>query len=111
MKPAPAKQCGRAVRYPRAVPSHAIELAAVYLDQHVAAVLARAPDAAASPQQKQDLAAFIHLCGAGPASAFVHRGFQMMAGERCGDHLVAAYLAKVNAMKRQFLRLAANGRN
>jgi hypothetical protein len=62
-------------------------------------------------QQKQDLAAFIHLCGAGPASAFVHRGFQMMAGERCGDHLVAAYLAKVNAMKRQFLRLAANGRN
>jgi hypothetical protein len=56
------------------------------------------------------LAAFI-LCGAGPASAFVHRGFQMMAGERCGEHLVAAYLAKVNAMKRQLLRLAANGRN
>jgi hypothetical protein len=35
----------------------------------------------------------------------------MMPGERCGDHLVAAYLAKVNAIKRQFLRLAANGRN
>jgi hypothetical protein len=31
----------------------------------------------------------------------------MMAGEHCGDHLVAAYLAKVNTMKRQFLRLAA----
>src|SRR5580700_10383619 len=74
--------CGFTGLYTRAVPSHAI-----------------------------DLAAFIHLCGAGPASAFVHRGFQMMAGERCGDHLVAAYLAKVNAMKRQFLRLAANGRN
>jgi hypothetical protein len=103
--------CGLTGLYTRAVPSHAIELAAVYLDHHVAAVLARAPDAAASPQQKQDLAAFIHLCGAGPASAFVHRGFQMMAGERCGDHLVAAYLAKVNAMKRQFLRLAAQGRN
>jgi hypothetical protein len=72
----------------------------VYLDHNVAAVLARAPDAA-----------FIHLCGSGPASAFVHRGFQMMAGERCGDHLVAAYLAKVNGMKRQFLRLAGNGRN
>jgi hypothetical protein len=82
--------------YPRAVPSHAIELAAVYLDHNVAAVLARAPDAAANPQQKQNLAAFIHLCGAGPASAFAHRGFQMMAGERCGDHLVAAYLAKVS---------------
>ena len=29
--------------YIRRVPSHAIELAAVYLDHHVAAVLARAP--------------------------------------------------------------------
>jgi len=103
--------CGFTGLYMRAVPSHAIELAAVYLDRNVAAVLARAPDAAPSPQQKQDLAAFIHLCGAGPASAFAHRNFQMMAGERCGDHLVAAYLAKVNAMKRQFLSLAANSRN
>jgi Transglycosylase SLT domain len=57
--------CGFTGLYTRAVPSHAIELAAVYLDHDVAAVLARAPDAAASPQQKQDLAAFIHLCGAG----------------------------------------------
>jgi len=31
-----------------------------------------------------------------------------MAGERCGDHLVAAYLSRVNAMKRQFLRLATD---
>jgi Transglycosylase SLT domain len=103
--------CGFSGLYTRVVPSHAIELAAVYLDHNAAAVLARAPDAAASPQQKQDLAAFIHLCGAGPALTFVHRGFQMMAGERCGDHLVAAYIAKVNVMKRQFLRLAANRRN
>jgi hypothetical protein len=35
----------------------------------------------------------------------------MMAGERCGVHLVSAYIARVNAMKRQFLRLAADGRN
>jgi len=79
--------------------------------RNVAAVLARAPDASPNPQQKQDLAAFIHLCGAGPASAYARRGFQVTAGERCGDHLVAAYLAKVNAMKRQFLSLAADGRN
>ncbi|WP_371926799.1 lytic transglycosylase domain-containing protein [Bradyrhizobium sp. WD16] len=94
--------------YIRALPSHAVELAAVYLDRGVAAVLARAPapDTTASPQQKQDLAALIHLCGAGPARAFVRRRFQVMAGERCGDHLVTAYLAKVNAMKRQFSRIA-----
>jgi hypothetical protein len=103
--------CGFTSLYLRTLPSHAIELAAVYLDRNVAAVLARAPDATATPQQKQDLAAFIHLCGAGPAGAFVRRGFQTMAGERCGDHLVTAYLARVNAMKRQFLRFSADGRN
>ena len=103
--------CGFTSLYIRAIPSHAIELASVYLDRNVAAVLARAPDVTASPQQKQDLAAFIHLCGAGPATAFARRDFQMMAGERCGDHLVAAYLSRVNAMKREFLRLAADGRD
>jgi hypothetical protein len=97
--------------YIRALPSHAAELASVYLDRNVAAVLARAGDVAANPQQKQDLAAFIHLCGAGPATAYARRHFQMMAGERCGDHLVAAYVSRVNAMKRQFLRLAADGGN
>lgn len=65
----------------------------------------------ATASQKQDLAAFIHLCGAGPATAFARRHFQMVADERCGDHLVAAYVARVNAMKRQFLRLAADGTN
>ena len=89
----------------RAIPSHAIELASVYLDRNVATVLARA-DVAASPQQKQDLAAFIHLCGAGPATAFARRKFRMIADERCGDHSVAAYVARVDALKRQFQRLA-----
>lgn len=94
--------------YVRPLPSHATELTAVYLDRKVAGVLATTAGTTASPQQKQDLAAFIHLCGSRPARAFMRRGFHLMAGERCGDHLVATYLAKVNAMKRQFLRLAAN---
>jgi hypothetical protein len=34
----------------------------------------------------------------------------MIAGERRGDHLVAAHISKVNAMKRQFLQLAADSR-
>ena len=103
--------CGFASLYIRTIPSHAVELASVYLDRHVADVLARAGDVKPSPSEKQDLAAFIHLCGAGPAAAFARRHFQMMAGERCGDHLVAAYVAHVNAMKRQFLQLAADGAN
>jgi hypothetical protein len=64
-----------------------------------------------SPGERQDLAAVLHLCGAGPATAFARRHFQMLPGERCGDQLVAAYVARVNAMKRQFLRLAADGGN
>lgn len=99
--------CESTFLHSRAIPSHAIELASAYLDRNVADVLARAGDAKASPQQKQDLAAFIHLCGAGPATAYARRKFQMVADERCGDHLVASYVAKVNAMKRQFLRLGA----
>ncbi|WP_027526804.1 transglycosylase SLT domain-containing protein [Bradyrhizobium sp. Ec3.3] len=103
--------CGSTGFYIRAIPSHAIELASVYLDRNVAAVLALAGDVKASAQQKQDLAALIHLCGAGPALAYARRHFQMMAGERCGDHLVAGYVSRVNAMKRQFLRLAADDGN
>ena len=103
--------CGPTSLYIRVIPSHAIELTSVYLDRNVAAVLARVGDVTATVQQKQDLAAFIHLCGAGPATAFARRNFQMIASERCGDHLVAAYVAKVNAMKRQFQRLAADDGN
>jgi hypothetical protein len=95
--------------YIRAIPSHAVELASVYLDRNVAAVLFRAGDVTANSQQKQDLAAFIHLCGGGPATAYARRHFQMTAGERCGDHVVAAYISKVNTMKRLFLQLAAGG--
>jgi hypothetical protein len=101
--------CGSTFLYTRAIPSHAIELASVYLDRNVAEILARAGDVKATAQQKQDLAAFIHLCGGGPATAYARRHFQMIATERCGDHLVASYVSRVNAMKRQFQRLADDG--
>jgi hypothetical protein len=58
-------------------------------------------------QQTQDLAAIVHLCGAGPAAVFARSGFQLIPDARCGDHDVAIYLARVTAMKRQFRRLAA----
>jgi hypothetical protein len=106
-----ATGCGSTFLYTRAIPSHAIELASVYLDRNVADVLTRAGDVKASAQQKQDLAAFIHLCGAGPAAAYARRKFQMIPGERCGDHLVAGYVARVSAMRRQYLRLAADDDN
>jgi hypothetical protein len=94
--------------YTRAVPSHAIELTAVFLDRNVTAILAHRPNAMSSPQQKQELAAIIHLCGPGSAKAFARRSFHLTAGERCGDHDVASHLAQVNAMKQEFLGFAAD---
>jgi hypothetical protein len=96
--------------YTRVVPSHAIELTAALLDRGVASALGRRRITTATLQKKQDLAAVIHLCGAGAGNAYVSRGFRLTARQRCGDHDVRAYLAQVNRMKRQFARLAAGGK-
>src|SRR2546422_3990243 len=93
--------------YSRVVPSHAVELTAGLLDRGVAQTLERQRIAAATLEQKQDLAAVIHLCGSGPGDAYARRGFRLTAGQRCGDHDVSRYLAHVNALERQFARLAA----
>jgi hypothetical protein len=77
------------------------------LDRKVAAILGHHRNTRISRQQREELATIIHLCGAGPATAFARRGFRLMPGERCGDHDVAAYLAQIDAMKLRFLRLAA----
>lgn len=92
--------------YTRVVPSHAVELTAALLDRGVAGALERQRVRAATLRQKQDLAAVIHLCGTGPGDAYAGRGFRLAAGQRCGDHDVAGYLARVNALKRQFARVA-----
>jgi hypothetical protein len=93
--------------YMRVVPSHAVELTAALLDRTVARTLDRQRITTATLQQRQDLAAVIHLCGAGAGQAYAARGLRLTPGQRCGDHDVARYLAEVNAMKRQFVRLAA----
>ena len=99
--------CSPTALYSRVVPRHATELTAVFLDRSVTAILGHRRKTKISRQQREELAAVIHLCGTGPATAFARRGFRLMPGERCGDHDVAAYLVQINAMKRQFLRLAA----
>ena len=93
--------------YSRVVPSHAVELTAALLDRGVAQTLTRQRIVAATLAQKQDLAAVIHLCGAGPGDAYARRGFRVTAGQRCGDHDIARYVARVNALKRLFARLGA----
>src|SRR5262249_4742161 len=94
--------------YARVFPSDAIELTAVLLDRGVSRVLAHQRVTNASLAQKQNLAALIHLCGPGAAEAYARRGMRLAPGERCGDHDAALYLARVNAAKREFARLATN---
>ena len=93
--------------YTRVLPSHAVELTAGLLDRGVAETLQRQRIVTATLAQKQDLAAIIHLCGAGPGDGYARRGFQLTPGQRCGDHDPARYLAHVNALKRLFARLGA----
>jgi hypothetical protein len=95
--------------YVRVVPSHAVELTAAHLDRSVARTIERRRSGAATLKQKQDLAALIHLCGAGAGDAYARRGFRLAPGQRCGDHDARQYLAQVNALRRQFGRLAAVG--
>ena len=92
--------------YVRVLPGDAVELTAAYLDLEVTAAMAqhRAP---VRPAEIRHVAAVVHLCGAGAASAYVRRGLRFSEGERCGDHDPRAYLARVDAMYAVFVRLAA----
>lgn len=95
--------------YLRVVPSHAVEMTSAFLDHHVADTLERHRLAGATLQQKQELAALIHLCGVGAGDAYARRKLRLVAGQRCGSHDVAAYLARVNTMKRTFQGMAEAG--
>lgn len=99
--------CGLLGVYFRTVPSHAIELTSAWLDDSVADALARARKPRASPDARRRLAAVIHLCGRGRGIAYARRGFWAMPGERCGDHDLAAYVARVAALRGTFARMAA----
>jgi hypothetical protein len=92
--------------YSRIIPAHAAELTAAYLDHHIHAILARHRLEGATPQHREQLAAVIHLCGAGAADNFARNGFHFSAEERCGDQSVRVYVARIEAMKLEFDRLA-----
>jgi hypothetical protein len=91
--------------YTRVIPSHAVQLTAAYLDRAVAGVLERHASRGATLARKQDLAALIHLCGAGAGDLYARRGLRLSEGQRCGDHEARDYLARVNAQKRTFEEL------
>jgi hypothetical protein len=95
--------------YARVIPAHAVELASAYLDRQVSTLLEHHHARSTTLAQKQQLVAVIHLCGAGAGNEYLRRGFRLLAGQRCGDHDARAYVARVDAMKALFARLAAEG--
>jgi hypothetical protein len=95
--------------YIRVIPNHAIELTSAYLDRAVVHTLERYNLSGATSRQKRELAAVIHLCGAGAGDLFARHHFRLNEGQRCGDHEVRVYVARVNVMQSVFSRLAAGG--
>lgn len=90
--------------YSRNIPSHAVEMTAAYLHTNVAAILRDRLDKTTA-EQKDRLAAVIHLCGVKHARSFAEGGFRIIETERCGTHNVRMYVSRVNAMKDRFHRL------
>ena len=88
--------------YARTFPSNAVELTSAYLDRAVEGTLQRLRIVNANLQQKQDLAAVIHLCGTGNGEIYARRRFRLVSGQRCGDHDVRVYVARVGEMKKIF---------
>jgi hypothetical protein len=103
------KSCWFNRLYTRVIPSHAVELTAAYLDRRVADILERHHVKSATIERKQDLAAVIHLCGAGAGDAYVRRGLRLAQGERCGDHDARDYVERVDSMKRVFQSIERGG--
>jgi hypothetical protein len=95
--------------YTRVLPSHAIELTSAWLDTQVRSILSRNGLRALSLERQQELAALVHLCGAGAGNAYARAGLRKAALGACGDHGAAGYVARVQRMQQVFARLARTG--
>jgi hypothetical protein len=96
--------------YARVFPGDAIELTSAYLDRSVSSILERHRLSSATTARKQNLAALIHLCGAGAGDEYARRGFKLAESQRCGDHQARAYIQRVEAMQSVFERMDAQSR-
>jgi hypothetical protein len=93
--------------YFRTFPGDSIEMTSAFLDRSVARALEHLPAAwpPPGPARTDALAAAIHLCGPARGVAFASRGLRPAAGERCGDHDLQAYLARLRELVTLFERM------
>jgi hypothetical protein len=92
--------------YFRTVPTHAIEMTAARLHEHLVQTLGAERAARIGARSRERLAAVIHLCGPARGAAFARAGFRVLPGEACGAHDLGAYLARVERNTLIFERLA-----
>jgi hypothetical protein len=93
----------------RVIPAHSIEMTAAWLDESVRQIVAAQRVRRMTPERERRLAAVVHLCGRARAAEYARRGFWIPPGERCGDHDVARYVARVDALVTTFARLSSRG--
>jgi len=98
--------CWFPMLYMRTVPSHAIEMTAARLHEHLLQALGPERAGRVGLRTRERVAAVIHLCGPSRAAAFVRHGFRPAPGELCGSHDLAAYLTRVDRAALTFERLA-----
>lgn len=91
--------------YARVVPGDAIEMTSAWLDTSLRELAGSSRLRRWTPLQTRRLAAVIHLCGRARAAEYARRGFWILPGERCGEEDVARYVARVEALAREFERL------
>jgi hypothetical protein len=101
--------CWFPVLYSRLVPGHAIEMTAARLHEHLVQALGPERVGRLGVRLRERVAAVIQLCGPARGAAFARGGFRVPAGEHCGTHDLAAYLARVDRFTLTFERLAHEG--
>ncbi len=88
--------------YVRVVPGHSIEMTSAWLDASVREIVSAQRIRGLTRDRERRLAAVAHLCGRARAAEYARRGFWLPPGERCGEHDVARYVARVEAFARIF---------
>jgi len=88
--------------YARVLPGHAVEMTSAWLDASVREIVAAQRIRRMTRERERRLAAVVHLCGRARAAEYARRGFWLVPGERCGEHDVARYVARVDALTRTF---------
>lgn len=94
--------CWFNVFYTRFWPSHAIEMTSARLHYYQERIAKKAGRGDASRQNRQKLAAVIHLCGPGKGERFAGAGFRFAAIGRCGSHDPQKYYKKIQRYQQRF---------